>query len=294
MTPSHSSYNESVIAYYDLAEVSYRDIWDLDRSMALHYGYWDDSIKTFPQSLLKTNQVLATWLTPKSGDHILDAGCGVGGSSIFLAQTFDCIVTGISLSEKQVASAQKNAIRFGIDKQCRFSIADYTKTGFPDASFDAVWALESVCHALSKKDFLAEAFRVLKPGGKLIMADGFKKKDLQENEHQFLQQWLQGWSIHDLESIENMEVFASAIGYKQIQKRDLSIHIRPTSLRMYRFGLLARFYGKWRALLGKKYGNSYTINNTIGAIVQYQALKRKLWHYSIFFAEKGTEGNTLK
>ncbi len=286
MTASDTSYNESVIAYYDRAEVSYRDIWDLDRSMALHYGYWDGSVHNFPQSLLKTNQVLAGILAPLPGEKILDAGCGVGGSSVFLASQYGCQTTGISLSEKQIASARANAARKGVEKLCRFLVDDFTQTAFPDQSFDAVWALESVCHARDKKDFLAEAFRLLKPGGRLVLADGFRKPGLGTEEEKLLRQWLHGWSIHDLETIENMQFLAAEAGFETITVRDFSDNIRPTSLRMYRFGLMARYYGKLMRLFGKKYGNPYTINNTIGAIAQYKALQKQLWHYLAMHAVK--------
>ena len=286
MAASDTSYNESVIAYYDLAEVSYRDIWDLDRSMALHYGFWDGTVDNFPQSLLKTNQVLAGMLAPQAGEKILDAGCGVGGSSIFLASEYGCQTTGISLSEKQIASARANATRKGVEKLCLFQVGDFIQTGFPDRSFDAVWALESVCHAKEKRAFLMEAFRVLKPGGRLVMADGFRKPGLDEEGEKLLQQWLQGWSIHDLETIENMQDLAAGTGFGTITVRDFSDNIRPTSLRMYRFGLLARTYGKLMNFLGKKYGNPYTISNTIGAIAQYRALQKQLWRYMAMHAVK--------
>lgn len=286
---SSTSYNESVISYYDKAEVSYRDIWDLERSMALHYGYWDSTVKTFPESLHKMNQVLASVLNPRPGSTILDAGCGVGGSSIFLASAFNCKTTGISLSKKQVESAKKNAAKNKVSQQCLFQVGDFLQTNFEDNSFDGIWALESVCHATDKGQFLKEAFRILKPGGRLIMADGFKKKNLSTAENSMLQQWLSGWSIIDLESLENMQANAHDAGFVDVYTEDLTKNVYPTSLRMYRFGLMAKYYGKMVTLFGKKYGNAYTINNTRGAIFQYLTLKRKIWHYCLFSAEKKSQ-----
>jgi len=281
-----NSYNQSVIAYYDQAEVSYRDIWDLDRSMALHYGYRDHTVKTFPESLLKMNQVLASALHPASGSRILDAGCGVGGSSIFLAKHHGCRMVGISLSEKQVASAKANAAKNNLADKCTFLVADYTKTGFDDHSFDAVWALESVCHATDKQAFLKEAARLLRPGGKLVVADGFRYPGLDKESRLLIRQWLDGWSIHDLETIENMKRYAEASGFGAPEVKDLSPFIMHASRRMFRFGMAAKYYGKFRAAIGKKYGNQYTKKNTVGAICQYRALKKKAWHYCLFLAEK--------
>jgi tocopherol O-methyltransferase len=78
---------QKIIDYYDQCEIDYRINWRLDRSMALHYGYWDWSTWTFGQALKKTNDILTTRAHIKPGERVLDAGCGVGGSSIHLAHS---------------------------------------------------------------------------------------------------------------------------------------------------------------------------------------------------------------
>ena len=55
----------------------------LNNSLAIHYGYWDEKVRSFPQSLLRMNEVMMEAARIKSTDKVLDAGCGVGGSSIF-------------------------------------------------------------------------------------------------------------------------------------------------------------------------------------------------------------------
>src|SRR5689334_12923414 len=94
-----------IARYYDLSEVHYRRIWKLDKSRSLHYGYWDNSVKNFHEALLNVNKVLAEVAEIKEGENVLDAGCGVGGSSIWLATEKNCTVTGISLNENQINKA---------------------------------------------------------------------------------------------------------------------------------------------------------------------------------------------
>ena len=154
----------------------YRKIWKLDKSHSLHYGYWDDSVKNFYEALLNINKVLAEIAEIKEGENILDAGCGVGGSSLWLAKERNCTVTGISLNKRQIDKANALAKEIGMHKKVSFEQKDYTNTLYPANSFDVVWAVESVCYADDKSDFLKEAHRILKHGGRLIIADFFQKE----------------------------------------------------------------------------------------------------------------------
>jgi len=71
---------------------------------------------------------------------VLDAGCGVGGSAIWLAREKGAHVTGITITPHQVDAANKNAQRHKVADKVRFERRDFTATGYPDASFDVVWA----------------------------------------------------------------------------------------------------------------------------------------------------------
>ena len=114
--------------YYDLSEVHYRKTWDLDKSRSLHYGYWDDSVKNFHEALLNINKVLAEIAEIKEGENILDAGCGVGGSSLWLAKEKNCTVTGISLNKRQIDKANALANALGVHEKVSFEQKDYTNT----------------------------------------------------------------------------------------------------------------------------------------------------------------------
>ena len=140
-------YESAIIDYYDSCEIDYRKLWPLDRCMALHYGYWDETTKGVSDALLRENQILAERAGITADDRVLDAGCGVGGSAIWLARERGCEVVGITLSQKQVDSAGANARKHGVADMARFERRDFTATGHPDASFDVVWAVEAVWHA---------------------------------------------------------------------------------------------------------------------------------------------------
>src|SRR5690554_5576689 len=106
---------EEIVQYYDECETDYRLFWDLDRSLAMHAGYWDATTRTLHEALERENAVLAQMAKISPGERVLDAGCGVGGSAIYLADKYKCRVTGITLSEQQVSKAKLNAGRRQLD-----------------------------------------------------------------------------------------------------------------------------------------------------------------------------------
>src|SRR5712691_12709762 len=124
-------------AYYDQTWLDYRMLWLNPQNRAIHFVYGEKHTRSHAQSLLAMNRVLASHLGIRSGQRILDAGCGVGGSAIWLAKTYDVEVVGITPVAGQVARAQHYAQEQGVADQVSFEQQDYTQTAFPDASFDA-------------------------------------------------------------------------------------------------------------------------------------------------------------
>lgn len=103
--------------------------------------------------------------------RILDVGCGIGGSSRHMANRWPktAHVTGITISKAQVERATSLAHEQEV-ANVDFLERDAMRTGFPDASFDVAWAVESEMHMPDKDLFVREMVRVLKPGGMLVIA----------------------------------------------------------------------------------------------------------------------------
>src|SRR5688572_8590333 len=129
-----TEYHQRIVDYYHSTENAYRDSWDLDNSLAIHYGYWDEKVHSFSESLIRMNEIMADASYIKTGEEVLDAGCGVGGSSIYLARHRGAKVTGITLSERQVRNAHRHAHNAGVENMVQFTVMDYCSTQFPDAS----------------------------------------------------------------------------------------------------------------------------------------------------------------
>jgi cyclopropane fatty-acyl-phospholipid synthase-like methyltransferase len=274
-----------IARYYDLSEVHYRRIWNLDKSRSLHYGYWDASVKNFHEALLNINKILAEAAAIREGENILDAGCGVGGSSIWLAKEKNCMVTGISLNENQINKAIALAKTFGVTERTLFEKRDYTDTLYPGNSFDIVWAIESVCYADDKNDFLKEAYRVLRPGGRLIIADFFKMKDLNPHESDQVKKWAACWAINDFSTKEDFDNKLNQNCFHDIVWQNATDAIMPSAKKLYRsyfLGIIGakfyQFFNSHATELGK--------NSVQSAYLQYQTLKRGLWKYQIVKAVK--------
>jgi ubiquinone/menaquinone biosynthesis C-methylase UbiE len=171
-------HNQHVIDYFDQTHNDYRRLWGIDRHRGLHCGYFDETHSRHDDAVLNMNRIVAETAQIAPGDRVLDAGCGIGGSSFWLTENFaDLSVTGININEMQISIANEHLQQQRHQPTLEFRVADFVQTGLASESFDVVWALESMCYADDKQAFLDEAFRLLKPGGRLVIDDGFLTRE---------------------------------------------------------------------------------------------------------------------
>src|SRR3989344_8767113 len=163
-----------VADYYDRASIFYFLMWH-GRTFGQHYGFWARGIKNRHEAILAENAALARLAKIKEGDLVLDAGCVVGGSSAWIAKNIGAEVVGINLSNVQLHGAQRvvseEKNKYLVADKTGFAKADFHRMPFANDSFDVVWSLESLEHAVSIDEFVKESFRVLKPGGRIVIAE---------------------------------------------------------------------------------------------------------------------------
>ncbi len=278
-----SSLTEAVVAYYDETWIDYRVLWLNNDNLAVHFGYTDDSTRSHTDALKNMNRILADRVQIQPGERVLDAGCGVGGSSLWLATERNAEVVGITLAARQAAMARSNAARRGLTDRVQFDVADFTATPFPDASFDVVWAVESLCHASHKAAFYQEAARLLRPAGRVVVADFVRAaRPLDPTGERLLHEWLDGWAVPDIDtSVEHLDHLAAA-GFTEPRLDDVTVHTRPSLRRLYRMA----YWTYPLAVLGRVTGIRSEIQhgNVIASIRQYQALQYGAWFYGILSA----------
>lgn len=101
--------------------------------------------------------------------HILDVGCGIGGSSRRLSHETGCRVTGIDLSNEYIDTAKQLTQLLNMQRQVTFHACSALELAFDDDSFDGIWSLQMNMNVEDKLSWLQETYRVLKPGGRAVL-----------------------------------------------------------------------------------------------------------------------------
>ncbi len=277
--------NDDVSDYYNQTQNHYEQWWNLKNTLALHYGIWYKETRNFEEALSNTNKVLFTLGDIKDGDAVLDAGCGVGGSSFYVAEHCNARVTGITLSEKQLDLANEEVKRRKKEQEVDFQLMDFCETTFNNASFDVIWACESMCHASNKEAFLAECYRLLKPGGRLIIADFFATAKYHQDPNQWLQKWADTWSVPGFITINSFIELLQETAFQTYEYKNYTEHIQRSAKRLYRASLMgapvAILYNITHNDVGKFAKTHYK-----SGFLQYKALKARLWEYIVLKIEK--------
>ena len=151
-------------SHYNLSTLFYRLLW----GRHIHHGLWtDDETPSVAQQQL--TETLAQEAGILSRDRVLDVGCGMGGSSLYLAKQLDCQVTGITISQLQRRWAQSAARLRRLSKRATFLCGDAEQATFAPESFDAVWSVECTEHFFDKPAFFQRAAQWLRPGGRVAI-----------------------------------------------------------------------------------------------------------------------------
>ncbi|MBW4576256.1 MAG: methyltransferase domain-containing protein [Aphanothece sp. CMT-3BRIN-NPC111] len=264
-----STLTRQIQQFYDASSGLWEQVW----GEHMHHGYYGpdgNQKKDRRQAQIDLIEELLKWAGVQVNSeianpyNILDVGCGIGGSSLYLVQKFisipqsdsisdasinqdldfkslpisnptgiDATATGITLSPVQARRATERAQAAQLSTKAQFQVADALNMPFPDQSFDLVWSLESGEHMPDKEKFLQECYRVLKPGGTFIMAtwchrptDGVAGP-LNADEQKHLQEIYRVYCLPYVISLPEYEAIARNLSFQNIRTADWSDAVAP-------------------------------------------------------------------
>jgi SAM-dependent methyltransferase len=220
--------------YYSEAGADYA-AWSPNFNM--HFGYFQWRTNPFDrESMLEQMNVevmRALRLEPQSSSCVLDMGCGLGATLRSMARALPkAELTGITLVPWQV----QQATRLNAEANCdsiRIVEGDYEDSPFASGSMDAAYALESSCHArgADKRYLLKDAHRVLRPGGRLVIVDGFlRRRDaLHGPQRSIFRKLCECWVIDTLAELDLFVHELERLGFEDIVVERLQHRVAPST-----------------------------------------------------------------
>ena len=144
---------------------------DDSKPLWLNLGYWKEA-RTYPDACVAMVELLGTRGGLQPGDEVLDVGVGFAEQDFVLLDRFKVSrITGLDITPVHVDKGRERVAKRGLEQQIDIRLGSATAIDFPDASFDRVLALECAFHFDTRDQFVREAYRVLKPGGSISIAD---------------------------------------------------------------------------------------------------------------------------
>ncbi|AFY41827.1 methyltransferase domain-containing protein [Nostoc sp. PCC 7107] len=221
---------QQIQQFYDASSGLWEEVW----GEHMHHGFYGadgTQKKERRQAQIDLIEEILHWADVKTATNILDVGCGIGGSSLYLAEKFHARATGITLSPVQAARATERAQEMLLHLRSKFLVANAQAMPFADDTFDLVWSLESGEHMPDKTQFLQECYRVLKPGGTLIMATWCHRPTnetpLTADEQKHLQDIYRVYCLPYVISLPEYEAIAHQLPLKNIRTADWSVAVAP-------------------------------------------------------------------
>jgi len=272
--------------YYDTCQVYYDIFYGNKKLLAMHYGFWNKDTKNLKQSLINQYEFLQKVLAPKKGELILDAGCGVGGASIWLAEKSEAKFEGITISPIQVKKANINLKKRKLEKKVKFKLMDFFELKYKPEFFDKIFAIESFdCSFNDPKELSDKFYKVLKKKGKLIIFDGFMTiNNVSNSDMKTLKKWGKYWGQFGIASVEKLKLALKKSGFRNIKIIDKTPDIAKTVMYIYRWSIfgvpilkILRFF---------RLVSEYSLENGLGCNYQKKMYDKGIFEYKIIIAEK--------
>lgn len=248
--------------YYDRQTRGFVALGQGGSEGAIHRAVWGPGVTTRVQAFHFVEDRIAEWLAvecDRSGPgaaapHVVDLGCGIGGSLIHLAGRIPLRGTGITLSGVQAHMATEWIRERGLSDRLSCVQGDYTRLPPALAPADLAFAIESFVHGPSPGQFFAECARVIRPGGALVVCDDVRRPTSDPLAKRAVERFCGGWRVNSLLSREELHAAARAAGFVHVETRDLTPWLELGRPRDRALGAFVALFG-WLPLERTRFGH---------------------------------------
>lgn|GEM_PF-356591 len=253
------------VPYYTQSEWGYQ-IYHSGQD-AIHMALNPDDVFD-PDGYFAQPRVVAEQIDQLAAKTVLELGCGKGFNCCFLAEQYPEVhFTGIDLTPSHIEVANRKANEFS---HLSFQQGDFEQLNFSERSFDLVFAFECLCHASLAEIPLTEVFRVLRPGGRLVIFDSYRQVALTQLPPllQIASQLVEvSMAVrHGFSQIDHYVAIAQSIGLCVREIEDLSWAIQPTLSKLQKLSLKL-FYLSWKAKILTYLLPKYLVRNSIAGLL---------------------------
>jgi ubiquinone/menaquinone biosynthesis C-methylase UbiE len=231
-----NSLSSSVISHNDSIGSDYR-FWS--QSYNIHFGYWRRGVNPFDREAMLSQmneEVLQRLQLPEGKPgFVVDAGCGAGATMRYMAERLPhARFAGVTLAPWLFDLGKKLNEQAGLVERIELIKADFQSMPLPDGCADAVFCLESACYAdgKDKARLIRELHRILKPGGRLVAVDAFKKYDrpMPAFFEKIFCKNARLWAVEELPVLPLFEKTLVESGFENLKTEDISWRAAPTAM----------------------------------------------------------------